>query len=70
MPSDDGFEAFGGVSDVVDHGKFDVTVSDDIGVGFILLLALQGALLVFEARLVEVDVFAHDDRLDADEHLQ
>ena len=70
MPSDDSFEAFWGVSNVVDHGKFDVAVSDNIGVGFILLLALQGALLMLKARLVEVDVLAHDDGLDADEHLQ
>lgn len=54
-------ETFRGVFHVLEHCELYVTVTDYVCVSFVFLLAFGGALLVLESRLVEVDVFAHDD---------
>ena len=70
VPPYDCLETFGRSTDVIDHCKFDVTVSDDIGICLVLLLPLESPLLMLKTRLVEVYVLAHDDGLDTDKHLQ
>ena len=70
MPPDDRFETFWWILDVFKHCVLDVTISDNVGISLILLLALNTALLVLKAWLVEVDVLAHDNGLDGDQHLQ
>lgn len=63
MSSDYGLETFGRVFDVLKHSEFYVTVSDDVSIGFIFLLALRSSLLVLKSWLIEVNVLAHDDGL-------
>lgn len=70
MTANDCLKAFWRVADIFQHGKFDISITDYIGICFIFFLALKSALFLLKARLIEVDVFAHDDGLDADQYLQ
>lgn len=63
VSADYGLETFGRVFDVLKHSEFYVTVSDDVSIGFIFLLALRSSLLVLKSWLIEVNVLAHDDGL-------
>lgn len=70
MSIDDLFEPFGWILYLLVHCIADITNSDDIGVCFILLLALHGALLGVESRLIEIQIFTHGDALSGDEQLE
>lgn len=70
MTTNDSLKAFRRVSDVFQHREFNISVADNIGIGLILLLALNSALFWLEAGLIEVDILTHDDGLDADQYLQ
>lgn len=64
VSSDDGLKSLWRVFDVLQHGEFDVSVSDDVGVSLILLFSFLGSLLVLKARLIEVNFLTHNDGLD------
>lgn len=70
VPPDDSLKSLGRVLDIINHGELDIAVSDDIGVGLILLLTLLSSLFVFKARLIEVYLFSHNNRLNRNQHLQ
>ena len=70
VTTDDSFESFGRISEVLDHREFNVTVSHDIRVSFVLFLTFGCALLVFETWLIEIYFFTHDDCLDGKEDLK
>lgn len=63
MPSNHGFKPLRRVLQVLQHSEFDISVSNHIGVSFILFLSFDGALFVLESRLVEVHLLRHDDGL-------
>lgn len=70
MSSDNSLESFGWIPHVIDHSKFNITVSDNVRVCFIFLLSFGCALFTFKARLIKVDLFTHDNGLDGEENLQ
>lgn len=70
MTTDYRLESLGWVFNILEHGKFDVAVAHDVGVGLILFLAFDRSLFVLKSRLVEVDVLAHDNRLNRHQDLQ
>lgn len=70
MTTNDGLKALRRIADILQHSKFDISITDDIRIGLILLLALKGPLFWLEARLIEVNVLTHNDRLDADQYLE
>lgn len=64
MPFNYVLKSFWWGSHVINHGKLYITVPNNIGIGFIFFLSLWCPLLSFEARLVEIHLFAHNDGLD------
>lgn len=64
MSSDNRFKSFGWIFDIFQHGILDVSVTNNIGIGLIFFLSLDAALFMLKSRLIEVDILAHDDRLD------
>ncbi len=66
MPANDSLETFRRVLYVLEHSEFHIAVAYNIGIGLVLLLALESTLLMLKTRLVEVDVLTHDYRLDGD----
>jgi len=69
MPSDNRLKSFGWILDILQHGVFYISVSDNVCISLILLLSLDTPLLMLEARFVEVYILAHNNRLDRDKHL-
>jgi hypothetical protein len=63
MTADNSFKAFGRILNVFKHSKFDVTVSNNIGISLIFFLSFFSSLLIFEARLIEINLFTHNDGL-------
>ena len=63
-------EALRRVPDLFNHRLADVRNPHDIRVANVAQLSLRRAHLPLLARLVELNLLAHNDRLDADQHLQ
>ena len=57
------------VSEVLKHRVLDVSVTYNISIGSVLLLSFFSTGLVLKSWFIKVDVFAHNDALDADENL-
>jgi hypothetical protein len=70
MTPDDVLESFGRIFDVFNHGKLNISISDNVCIGLIFLFTFRRALLMFEARFVKVDFFRHDDGLNGDKNLE
>jgi hypothetical protein len=70
MSTDDLFKPFRRFLYLFNHGMPDITYSNYIGIPFILLLALDCALLAIETWLIEVDILTHGHTLGGDEQLQ
>lgn len=70
MSPDNALKSLGRVLHLFDHGEFDITVSDDIGVGFIFLVAFLCSSLLFEPWLIKEYLFAHNDCLSWHKYLQ
>ena len=56
MSANDGLEALGWFLQVLQHGELDIPISDDVGVGLVFLLPLNGSLLMLEPWLIEVNL--------------
>lgn len=63
MSFNDVLESFWWVLNVLKHCELDISISDDICIGFVLLFSFNRSLLVLESRFIKVDFFGHDDRL-------
>lgn len=57
MSLNDVLEPFWRVFNVFDHGEFDVSVPDDVRIGFVFLLAFDRSLFMLETWLVEINLF-------------
>lgn len=69
MTFNDFFKARRRVSEVLKHRVLDVSVTYNISIGSVLLLSFFSTRLVLKSWFIKVDVFAHNDALDADENL-
>lgn len=63
VSSNNSLKSLGRVFQVFNHCELDVTISHNIRVCLVFLFALDCALFVLEAWLVEVDFLRHDDTL-------
>ena len=70
VTTDNWLKSFGRVLYVFKHCIFDVTISHDVCVSFVLLLSLNCSLLVFESWFVEVNILTHDNWLDRHQNLK
>lgn len=57
MSLNDMFEPFWRVFDVFDHGEFDVSIPDDVRIGFVFLLTFDSSLFMLKSRFVEIHLF-------------
>lgn len=64
------FESFWWIFNVLNHCKFNVTISDDVSISLILLFSFNSSLFMFESGLIEVNLFRHDNGLNWDKNLQ
>lgn len=63
-------KSFGWILQVIHHCKFDVGVSNYIGISLVFLLAFSRSLLTLKPGLIEVYLFTHDNSLDRHQNLQ
>jgi hypothetical protein len=63
VPLNHRLKSFRGVFNVLQHSELDVSVPHDVRVCFVLLLPFFSALLILKARLIEINLFAHNNSL-------
>lgn len=70
MPIYNVLESFRGIFNLFVDCMSNITYSNYISIGFILSLPLDCALLGIEARLIEIQIFAHSYALRRNKQLQ
>ena len=70
VTTNDSFKTFGRILDILSHCEFHITISNYIGISLVFLLSFLSALLMFESRLIKIDIFTHDDSLDRQKNLK
>lgn len=70
MSLDNMFKSFRRIFDVLNHSKFNVTVSDDVGISLVFLFSFNGSLFMLKSRLIKVNLFRHNNGLNWDKNLQ
>jgi len=63
MSLDNMFKSFRRIFDVLNHSKFNVTVSDDVGISLVFLFSFNGSLFMLKSRLIKVNLFRHNNGL-------